>query len=151
MNSKSSGGGSLFSLARSPRKSAIEDFEVPRGAVGVDRSKLESLKGPLRKESRKGRWQKRYFRTVNHYLVYYSSSKMIKVKSFFDLCDVTSVSIIGRFGHMQIKMLVKNADVGIEETTVSLQAENVEEAQKWVSNIGERCALFGGRIVDDGC
>ena len=72
------------------------------------------------------------------------------MKSFFDLCDVTSVSIIGRCGHMQIKMLVKNADVGIEETTVSLQAENVEEAQKWVSNIGERCALFGGRIVDEG-
>ena len=144
---KLSGGESFLSKVLSPRKSACKRIEVPDEAVGVDRTKLESLRGPLKKQSRKGRWQKRYFRTVNHYLVYFASSKMIEIRSCHDLVDVISVAIIGRFGHIEIVM--KSDENGEDDWTISLQAKDLDEAQQWVDNLNARRKLFEGHVIDE--
>ena len=38
---------------------------LPPGAVGEDKSHIRSLVGVLKKKSRKGRWQKRHFRSIH--------------------------------------------------------------------------------------
>ena len=57
-------------------KGTAEEVGIPPGAhPASESSSLPNLSGALKKQSRRGKWQKRHFRAVNHYLVYYGSSK----------------------------------------------------------------------------
>ena len=57
-------------------KGTAEEVGIPPGAhPASESSSLPNLSGALKKQPRRGKWQKRHFRAVNHYLVYYGSSK----------------------------------------------------------------------------
>ena len=51
---------------------------VPAGALGPDKSNIPVLVTKLKKKSRKGRWDNRYFRANNHYL----TRLLFRIKKF---------------------------------------------------------------------
>ena len=126
---------------RSPRKPGNKT-QVPVEAIGEDRTRLESLQGPLQKQNRKGRWQTRYFRTVNHYIVYFASSAMVEVRRYHDVRNFESARVVGRFGHIEIDVKSEKVDSG--EVTLFLKAQTQQLAQMWVDNLNERRTLFEG-------
>lgn len=106
---------------------------IPPGAITEDRSKLPVLKGKLKKQSRKGKWQTRYFRTTNYFLTYYKTQKYQKICCCHDICTAVRISTTGRFGYF---------DIEFDDNVVSLKADSLDEAEKWVDNLNARAKLF---------
>ena len=109
---------------------------IPAGAVAADRSKLPVLEGRLKKQSRKGKWQARYFRTTNHFLTYYKTRKYSKICCCHDVCKAVDIAATGRFGYF---------DLEFPDSTVSLKAESLAEAETWVDNLKARAKLFASQ------
>ena len=116
-------------------KGSAEEVGIPPGAMGPDKSRLPPIAGPLKKQSRRGKWQKRQFQAVNHYLVYYASSKMINIRCVHDLVLATKISVTGRFGYFEL-VFFDGGDV------LSLKAPTLECAEKWVENLVARQQMF---------
>jgi len=116
----------------------IMSMAIPAGALGPDKSNLPILVSKLKKKSRKGRWDSRYFRANNHYLTYFKSAKLAKICCCHDLCKAISIEINGRFGYF---------DVEFEDNIVSLKAKDLDEAELWVENLLARRKLFQGSLV----
>ena len=85
-------------------KGTAEELGIPPGAIGKDLSQLPLLSGPLKKQSRRGKWQTRHFRAINHYLVYYASSKMQTIRCVHDVVKSEKVKVTGRFGYFEIEV-----------------------------------------------
>ena len=109
---------------------------IPAGAVAADRSKLPVLEGRLKKQSRKGNWQTRYFRTTNHFLTYYKTKKYNKICCCHDICKAVEIDATGRFGYF---------DLEFPDSIVSLKADNLTEAETWVENLKARAKLFSSQ------
>ena len=92
------------SSSRSVAKGTAEELGIPPGAIGKDLSQLPLLSGPLKKQSRRGKWQTRHFRAINHYLVYYASSKMQTIRCVHDVVKSEKVKVTGRFGYFEIEV-----------------------------------------------
>tara|TARA_B100000795_G_scaffold268800_1_gene256558 strand:- start:1167 stop:3251 length:2085 start_codon:yes stop_codon:yes gene_type:complete len=110
---------------------------VPAGALGPDKSNIPVLVTKLKKKSRKGRWDNRYFRANNHYLTYYKSAKLAKICCCHDICKATHIEVNGRFGYF---------DVEFGDETVALKAKDLDEAETWVENLTARRKLFQGTL-----
>ena len=114
-----------------------EEVGIPPGATGDDSSQLPSLVGPLKKQSRRGKWQKRTFKAINHYLVYYASTKMRNIRCVHDLVKSSSIQTTGRFGYFELEYKIQD-----EISTVSMKAKDLEQAEVWVENLRARRDLF---------
>ena len=107
---------------------------VPAGALGEDKSNLPVLATKLLKKSRKGRWQTRYFRANNHYLIYFKTNKYEKICCCHDICKATVIELTGRFGYFEVEFE--------QDDVVSLKAKDLDEAEEWVENLIGRKQLF---------
>ena len=107
-----------------------------------DTTGLTPMEGYLKKQSRRGVWQRRFFRTNNAYLNYYKSEKTDKVLASIDLREVGDApELRGRFGEF---VLIIDEESGDSKTDYGdgrefcLKAENVTAAQVWIKAIETR-------------
>ena len=126
---------STLTSSASTVKGTAEEVGIPPGALGPDKSTLPKIVGLLKKQSRKGKWQKRHFQAVNHYLVYYASSKLKNIRCVHNLVLATNIETTGRFGYFDISFF-DGGDV------LSLKAKDLNEAEKWVENLLARQEMF---------
>ena len=89
-------------LIRKGSASRIDNEVLPNDVLGKDRSGIPVMKGNLKKKSRKGRWQGRFFRSANNYFMYSSSSEMSEIRCVHDVTTFEYCEVIGRFGHFDI-------------------------------------------------
>ena len=97
-----------------------------------DETGLEPLRGYMKKRSRNGAWQRRYFFVNNCYLNYCDSPrKMNKIKASIDLRTLHGdPELVDRFGHLSLELE--------DDRIYMLKAETPALAQKWVDVLTTR-------------
>lgn len=91
------------------------------------------LSGFLKKKSRGGSWQKRWFETRNHFLKYYKNNRHTgNPLAVVDLREADDVRIVQRFGQF---------DITGGDATFSLKAESLTQAKQWKTALEERMSV----------
>jgi len=139
-------------------QSAVENEDADACLFGSDETAglLPSKSGHLRKESRKGRWNKRYFVVHNAYLNYYKrrsnfkSGEKSQLSASIDLREAETICILSRYGKPTKKFAIQTRMVGCphdETECLFLKAYSIEEAFEWVKVLNERRAYFSSRCL----
>eukprot|EP00948_MAST-09A_sp_MAST-9A-sp1_P002679 g2679.t1 len=142
-------------------EAAIKKRQFSRSVTSPDRSNLPCVEGYLKKMSRSGKWQQRYWKCNNQYLNYYkdkgscekASEEMKKIntashgnssllKGSLDLLKTKSIALDGGFGKIQIKFTTTAQYYDIE-------AESLELATVWVNHLKKRKELFVERFAEE--
>ena len=124
----------------SATKRDIEAFDSD--FLKEDVSGIPIMNGALKKMSRKGRWQVRYFRVNSNYFMYSKSVEMSEVRCVHDVCMFEGCEVVGRFGHFNISFKESKSI----EPMMHLKANNLEEAENWVDNLLMRKNYFESRL-----
>lgn len=107
-----------------------------------DTTGLEGLGGVMKKRSRNGAWQKRFFFVNNSYLNYASSERTKhKIKASIDLRRIhADPEIVDRFGHLSLELE--------DDRIYMLRAETPTLAQRWVDVLTARRNHVGSSAID---
>jgi len=114
------------------------------------------ISGYLKKMTRDGRWQRRWFETNGNFLTYYKSKKMTKLLAALNLPQVGEIKGIPEGKEIEKSHLtdarnhsaadssaaIEAADnngsfftIELNERIYTLSAENMHEAKKWVATL----------------
>lgn len=106
----------------------------PTAALAADDgpafASVAPLAGYIKKKSRGGSWQSRWFYTRNHFLLYTHSNRDATPQAAVDLSTLDDVIVVGRFGEFNLA----HQDGGV----FSLKAANVAQANQWVQGLRAR-------------
>eukprot|EP01138_Halocafeteria_seosinensis_P006970 gb/GECG01007128.1/.p1 GENE.gb/GECG01007128.1/~~gb/GECG01007128.1/.p1 ORF type:complete len:1179 (+),score=206.79 gb/GECG01007128.1/:1-3537(+) len=91
---------------------------------------LPPLRGELKKLSKIGKWQKRYFKAIDGYLCYHNSPSSSKVLASIDLTHVAKVELVDMCGWFYLEF-----DSG---KSYNLKSRSYEEAEKWIEQLQSR-------------
>ena len=86
-----------------------------------------SISGYLYKQTKDGRWQRRWFETNGNYLTYYKSRKMEKLLAALSMPQVGEVKTLLQDGETGLFCMELNSRV------YTLRAKSNEEAEQWVA------------------
>jgi hypothetical protein len=86
-----------------------------------------SISGYLYKQTKDGRWQRRWFETNGNYLTYYKSRKMEKLLAALSMPQVGDIKLLPSDGETGLFCMELNSRV------YTLRAKTNEEAEQWVS------------------
>jgi len=131
------------------RKSLVEKDKLcyTRSVVAKDVSGLAKKQGILRKQSRRGRWQKRFFAINNSHLNYYHIGKSGRthagVAGTIDLRDVTYICVLSRNGIPSKKIAIQTEGPNLHQNECYfLQASSATQAASWVAALINRRNYF---------
>lgn len=100
----------------------------------TQQEELTPLRGTLKKKSRHGFWQKRYFEAHNNYINYYPSEAKSKLLASLHLATVVDADLIDVFdGTFYVAVAGKKMEY---------KAADGDEATKWVDGVLERRDFF---------
>uniref|UniRef100_A0A7S1U5W2 PH domain-containing protein n=1 Tax=Phaeomonas parva TaxID=124430 RepID=A0A7S1U5W2_9STRA len=124
---------SIFSnKSDDPRTQVLFKREFRESARIDDTSMRQGMKGYLKKKSKRGAWQKRWFKLKNSYLCYYHDDSESTMQCAINLREVDKVKHTDTHGTFQLIL----HSGGIYQ----LKADNRIDAGDWVARIEDRMA-----------
>lgn len=134
-------------VTKRDRQKAFGGYEDSVHSEDLTGEFLRMKLGYLRKENRRGRWNKRFFATNNAYLNYYKkkanykSGDRAQLSASIDIRAASTICILSRNGKPTTKFAIQTTRKGSthEETEcLFLRAASVSEAFAWVTILNER-------------
>ncbi len=125
---------SIVDKSRGTHSASVQEQDV----TGV-----EPRAGYLRKESRRGRWQARWFEVINAYLTYKRRRGSRHVLAIVDVRRATHICVLTRRGSASgHKFAIQVTSIGelmvMQEECFFLRAASAEDAAAWVANLNAR-------------
>ena len=105
-----------------------------RKSVFYPASKYDELKGYLRKKSKTGRWQKRWFEANDHYLTYYKTAESEKLLACIDVRQVTAIE----FAAPGEDVAPGEFYIQLGQKKYPMKSKSREAAERWVTNLKAR-------------
>jgi hypothetical protein len=97
------------------------------GLVTGGGDNANAISGYLYKQTKDGRWQRRWFETNGNYLTYYKSRKMEKLLAALSMPQVGEIKLLPNDGETGLFCMELNSRV------YTLRAKTNEEAAQWVA------------------
>ncbi len=129
---------SIVDKSRGTHSASVQEQDV----TGV-----EPRAGYLRKESRRGRWQARWFEVNNAYLTYKRRRGSQRVLAIVDVRRATHICVLTRRGSASghkfaIQVTSMSELMVMQDDCFFLRAASAEDAAAWVANLNARKRYF---------